>query len=214
MEVREGLIADIPGRIFRISFTGELSYELNVPANYGLHVWKRLFECGKKYGLTPYGTETMHVLRAEKGFIIVGQDTDGSITPEDLGMQWCVGYNKPYSWIGKRALSRPDTRRDDRKQMVGLIPTRKKAGDERIVLPEGSQIVFDPEHAIPMPMVGHVTSSYYSPTLGHGFALAVVKGGAKRIGETVFLPQADGTTLEAEITSPVFYDKKGERQHV
>ncbi|MHC9037769.1 glycine cleavage T C-terminal barrel domain-containing protein, partial [Cobetia marina] len=77
-----------------------------------------------------------------------------------------------------------------------------------------SQIVFDPEHAIPMPMVGHVTSSYYSPTLGHGFALAVVKGGAKRIGETVFLPQADGTTLEAEITSPVFYDKKGERQHV
>ena len=214
MEVREGMIADIPGRIFRISFTGELSYELNVPANYGQYVWETLFAKGEKYGLTPYGTETMHVLRAEKGFIIVGQDTDGSMTPEDLGMQWCVGYNKPYSWIGKRALTRPDTRRDDRKQMIGLIPRRKKAGDERIVLQEGAQIVFDPDHAIPMPMVGHVTSSYYSPTLGHGFALAVVKGGSARIGETVFLPQADGSTLEAEITAPVFYDKKGARQNV
>ncbi|MFB9147327.1 sarcosine oxidase subunit alpha family protein [Halomonas alkalicola] len=209
MDWREGRVADVPARVFRISFTGELAYEINVQANYALHVWKTLFKHGEKYGLTPYGTETMHVLRAEKGFIIAGQESDGSVTPEDLGMQWAVGYDKPYSWVGKRALSRSDTRRVDRKQLVGLKPR-----DPSVVLEEGAQIVFDPDHAIPMPMVGHVTSSYYSPTLKSGFALAVVKGGHQRLGETVYLPMADGKTHAAEIVSPIFYDPKGERQHV
>ncbi|MDX5378649.1 MAG: sarcosine oxidase subunit alpha [Halomonas sp.] len=209
MDWREGNVAGVPARVFRISFTGELAYEINVQANYAMHVWKTLFEHGEKYGLTPYGTETMHVLRAEKGFIIAGQDSDGSVTPEDLGMQWAVGYDKPYSWIGKRALSRSDTRRTDRKQLVGLKPK-----DPTVVLEEGAQIVFDPDHAIPMPMVGHVTSSYYSPTLGSGFALAVVKGGHQRMGETVYLPMADGKTHAAEIVGTIFYDPKGERQNV
>ncbi|TVM05042.1 MAG: sarcosine oxidase subunit alpha family protein [Halomonas sp.] len=209
MEWRTGKVAGVPARIFRISFTGELSFEINVQANYAEHVWKTLFAHGEKYGLTPYGTETMHVLRAEKGFIIVGQDTDASVTPEDLGMQWCVGYDKPFSWIGKRALTRSDTARRDRKQFVGLKPK-----DPSVVLGEGDQIVRDPNHAIPMPMVGHVTSSYYSPTLKSGFALAVVKDGHQRMGESVFLPTVDGTVHEAEIVSPIFYDPKGERQHV
>ncbi|WP_416138423.1 sarcosine oxidase subunit alpha family protein [Halomonas sp. HK25] len=209
MDWREGKVAEVPARIFRISFTGELAYEINVQANYAMHVWKTLFERGEKYGLTPYGTETMHVLRAEKGFIIAGQDTDGSVTPEDLGMQWAIGYDKPYAWVGKRALSRSDTRRTGRKQLVGLKPK-----DPAVVLEEGAQIVFDPDHAIPMPMVGHVTSSYYSPTLKSGFALAVVKGGQSRMGETVYLPMADGQTHAAEIVGPIFYDPKGERQHV
>ncbi|APX92176.1 sarcosine oxidase subunit alpha [Halomonas sp. 1513] len=209
MDWREGTVAGVPARVFRISFTGELTFEINVQAHYAMHVWKALFEHGKKYDLTPYGTETMHVLRAEKGFIIVGQDTDGSVTPEDLGMQWCVGYDKPFSWIGKRALTRSDTARSDRKQLVGLRPK-----DPKVVLEEGAQIVFDPNHAIPMPMVGHVTSSYYSPTLDSGFALAVVKGGQQRIGESVYLPMADGSVHEAEITSTIFIDPKGERQHV
>ncbi|MDW7746542.1 sarcosine oxidase subunit alpha family protein [Halomonas sp.] len=209
MDWREGRVADVPARVFRISFTGELAYEINVQANYAMHVWKTLFEHGEKYGLTPYGTETMHVLRAEKGFIIAGQDTDGSVTPEDLGMQWAVGYDKPDSWVGKRALSRSDTRRADRKQLVGLMPK-----DPKVVLEEGAQIVFDPDHAIPMPMVGHVTSSYYSPTLGSGFALAVVKGGQSRMGETVYLPMADGKTHAAEIVGTIFVDPKGERQNV
>ncbi|KAA0011296.1 sarcosine oxidase subunit alpha [Billgrantia pellis] len=209
MDWREGKVAGVPARVFRISFTGELAYEINVQANYAMHVWKTLFEHGDKYGLTPYGTETMHVLRAEKGFIIAGQDSDGSVTPEDLGMQWAVGYDKPFSWIGKRALSRSDTRRTDRKQLVGLKPK-----DPTVVLEEGAQIVFDPDHTIPMPMVGHVTSSYYSPTLGGGFALAVVKGGHQRMGETVYLPMADGKTHAAEIVGTIFYDPKGERQHV
>jgi len=209
MEWRAGTVAGVPARVFRISFTGELTFEINVQANYAMHVWQALFKHGEKYGLTPYGTETMHVLRAEKGFIIVGQETDGSVTPEDLGMQWCVGYDKPFSWIGKRALTRSDTRREDRKQLVGLRPK-----DPKVILEEGAQIVLDPQHAIPMPMVGHVTSSYYSPTLNAGFALAVVKGGHKKMGETVYLPMADGQTHEAEIVSTVFYDPKGERQNV
>ncbi|SDN90998.1 sarcosine oxidase subunit alpha [Halomonas shengliensis] len=209
MDWREGKVADVPARVFRISFTGELAYEINVQANYAMHVWKTLFEHGEKYGLTPYGTETMHVLRAEKGFIIAGQDTDGSVTPEDLGMQWAIGYDKPNSWVGKRALSRPDTRRTDRKQLVGLRPK-----DPSVVLEEGAQIVFDPDHAIPMPMVGHVTSSYYSPTLKSGFALAVVKGGHQRMGETVYLPMVDGKTHAAEIVGTIFVDPKGERQNV
>lgn len=209
MDWRAGNVAGVPARVFRISFTGELSYEINVQANHAMHVWEALFEKGEKYGLTPYGTETMHVLRAEKGFIIVGQDTDGSVTPEDLGMQWCVGYKKPFSWIGRRALSRPDTKREDRKQLVGLRPR-----DPKLVLQEGAQIVLEKQIRIPMPMVGHVTSSYFSPTLGHGFALALVKGGSQRIGQTVYLPMADGKVHEAEVVSPVFYDSKGERQHV
>ncbi len=209
MDWRAGTVAGVPARVFRISFTGELSYEINVQANHAMHVWKALFEKGAKYGLTPYGTETMHVLRAEKGFIIIGQETDGSVTPEDLGMQWCVGYKKPFSWIGRRALSRPDTRREDRKQLVGLKPL-----DARLVLQEGAQIVLEKEVRIPMPMVGHVTSSYFSPTLGHGFALALVKGGSGRLGQTVYLPMADGQVHAAEVVSPVFYDPQGARHHV
>ncbi|WP_447554633.1 sarcosine oxidase subunit alpha [Vreelandella sp. EE22] len=209
MDWKEGNVAGVPARVFRISFTGELAYEINVQANYALHVWKKLFEHGEKFDLTPYGTETMHVLRAEKGLIIVGQDTDGSVTPEDLGMQWAIGYDKPFPWIGKRALSRPDTIRGDRKQFVGLKPK-----DPSVVLEEGAQIVFDSTQNIPMAMKGHVTSSYYSPSLGHGFALAVVVEGRERMGQTVYLPMTDGTMHEAEIVSPVFIDPKGERQHV
>lgn len=209
MSWKEGKVGGVPARVFRISFTGELSYEVNVQADYALGVWKQLVEAGKKYNLTPYGTETMHVLRAEKGFIIVGQDTDGSVTPDDLGMGWCVGRNKPFSWIGWRGMNREDCLREDRKQLVGLKPL-----DPNKVLPEGSQLVFDPKQSIPMKMVGHVTSSYMSACLGHSFALAVVKGGLKRMGERVFAPMADGSVIEAEICSSVFYDPKGDRQNV
>lgn len=209
MTWKEGLVGGVPARVFRISFTGELSYEVNVQADYALGVWEQIVEAGKKYNLTPYGTETMHVLRAEKGFIIVGQDTDGSVTPDDLNMGWCVGRNKPFSWIGWRGMNREDCLREDRKQLVGLKPL-----DPNQVLPEGAQLVFDPKQSIPMKMVGHVTSSYMSPSLGHSFAMAVVKGGLKRMGERVFAPLADGSVIEAEICSSVFYDPKGDRQNV
>jgi sarcosine oxidase subunit alpha len=209
MDWRDGTVADIKARIFRISFTGELSYEVNVPAHYGRHIWEALYEAGREFDITPYGTETMHVLRAEKGFIIVGQDTDGSVTPQDLNMDWVVGKKKDFSFIGQRGLSREDCQRENRKQLVGL-----KTLDPKTVLPEGAQIVNEPKQPLPMTMQGHVTSSYYSAHLGHSIALAVVKGGLGRMGEVVHCPLADGRTIAAEIVSSVFYDPKGERQNV
>ena len=209
MDWRDGTVAGVGARVFRISFTGELSYEINVPAHYGRHIWEALIAAGEEFDITPYGTESMHVLRAEKGFIIVGQDTDGSMTPADMNMDWVVGKNKTFSFIGKRSLSRSDSMRENRKQLVGL-----KTVDGKEVLPEGAQVVFDPKQKIPMSMQGHVTSSYYSANLGHSIALAVVKGGLSRMGQIVHCPLADGRTIAAEIVSSVFYDAKGERQNV
>ncbi|SEF63067.1 sarcosine oxidase subunit alpha [Marinobacterium lutimaris] len=209
MDWREGTVAGVPARVFRISFTGELSFEINVQANYGLHVWEKLFEHGAKYNLTPYGTETMHILRAEKGFIIAGQDTDGSMTPIDLGMSWCVSNNKPFSYIGKRGMAREDCVRENRKQMVGL-----KTKDPKVVLPEGAQAVADTKQPIPMDLLGHVSSSYWSANLNRSVALGFIKGGLDRMGETVYYPLADGRVIEAEICSPIFLDPKGERQNV
>ncbi|MDE0840605.1 MAG: sarcosine oxidase subunit alpha family protein [Porticoccaceae bacterium] len=209
MDWRDCTVAGVGARVFRISFTGELSYEINVPAHYGRHVWETLMAAGEEFDITPYGTESMHVLRAEKGFIIVGQDTDGSMTPADMNMDWVVGRNKVFSFIGKRSLYRSDALRADRKQLVGLKTLRRSE-----ILPEGAQIVFDPQQSIPMSMQGHVTSSYYSANLGHSIALAVIKGGLSRMGQVVHCPLADGRTLAAEIVSSVFYDPKGVRQHV
>ncbi|MGV8842275.1 MAG: sarcosine oxidase subunit alpha [Pseudomonas sp.] len=209
MAWKEGIVGGVPARVFRISFTGELSYEVNVQADYAMGVLEKIVAAGKQYNLTPYGTETMHVLRAEKGFIIVGQETDGSVTPDDLNMGWCVGRTKPFSWIGWRGMNREDCVKENRKQLVGLKPV-----DSISVLPEGAQLVFDAKQAIPMSMVGHVTSSYYSTSMGFSFALALVKGGLTRMGEKVFAPLADGTLIEAEIVSSVFFDPKGEQQKV
>ena len=209
MDWRDGTVAGVKARVFRISFTGELSYEVNVSAHYGRHIWQALIDAGEEFSITPYGTETMHVLRAEKGFIIVGQDTDGSMTPADMNMDWVVGKNKTFSFIGKRSLHRSDTVRENRKQLVGL-----KTVDGQAVLPEGAQVVFDAKVKIPMSMQGHVTSSYYSANLGHSIALAVVKGGLVRVGQVVYCPLADGRTIAAEIVSSVFYDPKGERHNV
>ena len=209
MDWRDGTVADVKARIFRISFTGELSFEVNVPAHFGRQVWEKLYEAGLEFDITPYGTEAMHVLRAEKGFIIVGQDTDGSVTPQDMDMDWVVGKKKDFSFIGQRGLSREDCQRENRKQLVGL-----KTLDPNAVLPEGAQIVNEPNQPLPMAMQGHVTSSYHSAHLGHSIALAVVKGGLNRMGEVIHCPLADGRTLAAQIVSSVFYDPKGNRQNV
>ena len=203
MATREGSIGDLECRVNRISFSGELAYEVNVPANYGRYMWEQLMQAGAGFNITPYGTETMHVLRAEKGYVIVGQDTDGSVTVEDLGLGWALSKTKS-DFIGKRSLSRPDTLRKDRKQLVGLVTE-----DAMTVIPEGAQLVDDPRAPMPVPMVGHVSSSYYSACCGHSIAMALVKGGHHRMGETVYAPLANGRVIEATITSPVFYDKEG-----
>ena len=204
MSMREGNVAGIPARVFRISFTGDLSFEVNVPASYGHALWTALVAAGEKYQVTPYGTETMHVLRAEKGFIIVGQETDGSFTPQDLGMSWIVSKQKG-DFIGRRSYARPDTARGDRKHLVGLLTENPSE-----VLPEGGQIVADLKDKPPMVMIGHVTSSYFSPNVGRSIAMAVVKNGRNRMGDTIFVPLAD-RTIRAKVVEPKFYDPEGKR---
>ncbi len=207
MSWRPAIVAGLHARVFRISFTGELQYEINVPWHQGGALWDAIMRAGVDLGVTPYGTETMHVLRAEKGFIIVGQDTDGTMTPIDLGMDWIVSKTKP-DFIGKRSLSRPDMLRPDRKQLVGLIPKQR-----RRVFPEGSQIV-EPgtsRKPPPVPMLGFVSSSYWSPALESGIALALVAGGRARIGETVAVALPEGEQ-PAMICDPVMFDKQGARR--
>jgi sarcosine oxidase, subunit alpha len=212
MDWRDGTVAGVPARVFRISFSGELAYEINVDASYGNYVWQELMRAGKEFDITPYGTETMHVLRAEKGFIIVGQETDGSVTPIDLDMAWAVSLKKPYSFIGKRSLARSDTIRTDRKQLVGLLTE-----DPTIVLKEGAQIINSSNTTPPVPMFGHVTSSYYSAHLGRSIALALVTDGFKRredsANNTIYA-WAEGKAVKATIVSSVFVDAEGARHLV
>ena len=209
MDVRQGYVAGVPARVFRISFSGELSFEVNVAAHRGREVWDALVEAGEAFGITPYGTETMHVLRAEKGFIIAGQDSDGSMTPSDMGMDWAVRRNKPFGFLGDRSLDLADHRREGRLQLVGL-----QTPDPERVLPEGAQLVDGPTNAPPpVPMQGHVTSSYYSARLSRSIALGMVKGGRNRTGDTVYCPLQDGRVFPVKIVDPVFYDPKGARQN-
>jgi sarcosine oxidase subunit alpha len=206
MAWRQADIAGTPGRVFRISFSGELSFELNVPAWHGLALWEAVLAAGEGLGITPYGTETMHVLRAEKGYPIIGQETDGTTTPQDLGMSWAVSTKKDF--IGRRSHRRPDATRADRKQLVGLLPL-----DPDSVLPEGAQLVAtDADLALtPVPMLGHVTSSYRSAALGRSFALALVKRGRERHGERVLAPLVD-RVVEALIVDPVVFDPENRRR--
>ena len=192
-------ISGLPVNIFRISFTGEISYEINIKNKLAFSLWKRLIEVGKKYDLTPYGTEAMHVLRAEKGFIIVGQETDGTVTPHDLGMSWIVSKNKN-DFIGKRALERNSMNDNSRKQLVGLVTI-----NPNIVIPEGAHAILDKNQELPYDMLGHVTSSYYSPNLGKSIALALLKNGTSLHGKTVWLPQINGNDpIEAKVTKSTF----------
>ena len=205
MTMRPAVLAGMRVTLFRVSFSGELAFEINIDSNNALAMWRRIMEAGAEFGIAPYGTETMHVLRAEKGFAIVGQDTDGSVTPVDLGMNWLLSKEKDF--LGKRSLERPDCLREDRKQWVGLL-----SRDGRTVLPEGTQLIEGPGEAAAM--CGHVTSSYFSACLDHPIALALVAGGRGRKGETIYAARAGSDPLPVRIVPPVFYDPGGKRQHV
>jgi sarcosine oxidase subunit alpha len=205
MAFRDGTVAGVPVRLARVSFSGELAFEVHVSSWHGRHVWDALMAAGEPFGIAAYGTEAMHVLRAEKGYVIVGQDTDGTVTPLDLGMDWIVSPSKG-DFIGRRSFSRPDSARPDRKQLVGLLPRNPE-----VLVPEGMQLVLQDTGTIPMPMAGHVTSSYRSAALGRTFALAMLKGGHAMHGRTVFAPLPE-RTIAATVTLPVFYDPKGVRR--
>ena len=203
MSFKNAKIGNIKCRVMRISFTGEQSYEINIQANYGKSLWEKCMDAGNEFNITPYGTETMHLLRAEKGFIIVGQDTDATLTPIDLQMDWIVSKKK-YDFIGKRSLYRSDTIRDDRKQLVGIL-----TDDPNEVLEEGAQIVADTSKK-PVEMLGHITSSYFSPNLNKSIALGVVKGGKNMMGQKLFIPMKD-KIINVKIADPVFLDKENKR---
>ena len=206
MSVAHGRIGGVPMRLFRVSFTGELGFEINVPADYGQSIWEAVYAAGQAHGITPYGTEAMHVLRAEKGYIIVGQDTDGTVTPHDAGLAWAIGKNKS-DYVGKRALERPSMQAIDRKQFVGLL-----TNTPHVVLEEGAQIFATMPTGAPQRPIGHVTSSYFSPALGRSIALALVRGGRARMGERLYVV-ADQQPEPVEVSSPVFYDPQGARLH-
>jgi sarcosine oxidase subunit alpha len=207
MSVRDAELGGYPVQLFRVSFSGELAFEINIDSRYALDMWRKLMDAGAEFDITPYGTETMHVLRAEKGFVIVGQDTDGSVTPVDLGMNWLLSKDKDF--LGRRSLARPDCVREDRKQLVGLM-----SQDNSTVLPEGTQLIDEPAAEAPVAMCGHVTSSYASACLGHPIAMALVSGGRTRMNETIYAALPGRAPLAVTIVSPVFYDPQGERQHV
>ncbi|KRB48828.1 sarcosine oxidase subunit alpha [Phenylobacterium sp. Root700] len=204
MSLTEGKICGVPTRLFRMSFTGELGFEVNVPTSHGRAVWEAIWAAGQPHGMVAYGTETMHVLRAEKGYIIVGQETDGTVTPDDAGLSWAIGRTKA-DYVGKRSLAREAMNAPDRKQLVGLYTQNPS-----VVIEEGSQVVADARQQIPMRPIGHVSSSYMSATLGRSIALALVSGGRARMGQTLFVPTADGE-VAVTVTSPVFYDQEGVR---
>ncbi len=204
MSVREGKICGVPTRLFRMSFTGETGFEINVHGDYGRSVWEAVWKRGAPLGMVPYGTEAMHVMRAEKGYIIVGQDTDGTVTPHDAAVDWAIGKKKT-DFVGIRGLKRKDLVAEGRRQLVGL-----KTRQPDYVIEEGAQIVEDPNHPVPVPMIGFVTSSYWSESLGHSIAMGVIDNGHKRMGETVYVPMKD-EVIAAEICSPVFYDPEGGR---
>jgi sarcosine oxidase subunit alpha len=206
MTFRDGTVAGVPARICRISFTGELSYELHVSPWHAQHAWDAVMAAGEPFRITPYGTEAMHVLRAEKGYVIVGQETDGTQTPDDLGMSWIVNPGKG-DFVGKRSLVRSDLLREDRQQLVGLL-----TADPGHVLVEGTQLIDDAE--IPEPpahMLGWVTSSYRSEALGRSIALALVERGRTRMGDTIHAV-VGLTTIPCEVTGSVFYDQEGARR--
>ena len=208
MSYVEGTLAGCPVRIFRISFSGELSYEIATPAGHGLDLWVALAVAGESHGIMPYGTEALHVMRAEKGFIMIGDETDGTVTPQDLDLGWAVSKKKA-DFIGKRAQERADLVRPGRKQLVGL-----RTENPADVLPDGAHAVKRVREHVAMETIGHVTSTYFSPTLGHSIAMALVNDGLSRDGEWLDFPVAKDKVMRAQIVSPVFYDPKGEKQNV
>jgi sarcosine oxidase subunit alpha len=204
MSVRAAQISGVPTRLMRVSFTGELGYEINVPSHFGRAVWEAVWREVQKHGGCVYGTEAMHVMRAEKGYVIVGQETDGTVTLADLGLDWAIGKTKK-DFVGKRSLARPDMLAGNRKQLVGLL-----TDNPAIALEEGAQVTENASPPIGSSALGHVTSSYMSAALGRPIALALVAAGRSRMGAKLHVPMPSGA-IGVTVVSPVFYDKEGGR---
>ena len=208
MEYAEGRLGTFDVRVFRISFSGELSYEIAVPAGQGLAFWQALCAAGEEFGIMPYGTEALHVMRAEKGFIMIGDETDGTVIPQDLGLDWAISKKK-CDFLGKRAQERSHMVDPDRWKLVGLETL------DGSVLPDGAYAVGEGENANGQRnTIGRVTSTYFSPTLNRGIAMGLVAQGPERMGEILNFPDLSGNEVKVKLVDPVFYDKNGDRQNV
>jgi sarcosine oxidase subunit alpha len=208
MEWKDGKLGAFDARAYRISFSGELSYEIAVPASQGRAFWDAVREAGAEFDIMPYGTEALHVMRAEKGFIMIGDETDGTVIPQDLNMQWAISKKKE-DFLGKRAQSRPHMASPERWKLVGLETV------DGSVIPDGAYAIAAGENANGQRNTqGRVTSTYYSPTLDRGIAMGLVYHGPDRMGEVIEFNKVDGSTVKAKIVDPVFYDKDGEKQNV
>ncbi len=208
MTCRDGTLGGFRARVFRISFSGELSYEIAVPAGDGLAFWEQLHAAGEEFGAMPYGTEALHIMRAEKGFIMIGDETDGTVIPQDLGLDWAISKKKP-DYLGKRAQERSHMASPDRWKLVGLETI------DGSVIPDGAYAVADGVNANGQRNVqGRVTSTYWSPMLNRGIAMGLVHRGPDRMGEVLDFPTTGGRVARARIVNPVFYDPEGAKQNV
>ncbi|MGV6803100.1 MAG: aminomethyltransferase family protein, partial [Ruegeria sp.] len=208
MEWRNGQIGGFDCRAYRISFSGELSYEIAVPASRGQAFWDALIAAGKEFGVMPYGTECLHILRAEKGFIMIGDETDGTVIPQDLGLHWAISKKKE-DFLGKRAQERSHMTDPERWKLVGLETV------DGSVIPDGAYAVGEGVNANGQRnMIGRVTSTYYSANLDRGIAMGLVRHGPDRMGEVIEFPGTDDKTYKAKIVDPIFFDKDGEKQNV
>jgi sarcosine oxidase subunit alpha len=208
MEWADGVIGGFKVRVYRISFSGELSYEIAVDAHHGQAFWDALMAVGADLGVMPYGTECLHILRAEKGFIMIGDESDGTVIPQDLNLHWALSKKKD-DYLGKRAHLRAHMADPNRWKLVGLETV------DGARLPDGAYAVGTGSNANGQRnMIGRVTSSYHSPTLNKGIAMGLVHNGPDRMGEVLEFPGTDGKTYKARIVDPVFYDKEGAKQNV
>ncbi|MDF3413318.1 sarcosine oxidase subunit alpha family protein [Sulfitobacter sp. M57] len=208
MEWVDGTLGGFNVRIYRISFSGELSYEIAVDASHGRAFWDALMAVGADLGAMPYGTECLHILRAEKGFIMIGDETDGTVIPQDLGLGWAISKKKE-DYLGKRAQERSHMTDPNRWKLVGLETV------DGSTLPDGAYAVAEGTNENGQRNTqGRVTSTYHSPTLGKGIAMGLIHNGPDRMGEVVTFPGTDGKDYKAKIVNPVFYDADGEKQNV
>ncbi len=204
----DGTLGGFPVRVYRISFSGELSYEIAVPASLGLAFWEMLHREGAEFGAMAYGTEALHIMRAEKGFIMIGDETDGTVIPQDLNLAWAISKKKA-DYLGKRGQERPYLASPDRWKLAGFETL------DGSVVPDGSYIVAPGKNANGQGNTqGRVTSTYHSPTLKRGIAMGLIKGGLERIGDVVEFNTVTGGTVKARVVDPVFHDKDGEKQNV
>ena len=204
MGYKESDLFGVPARIFRISFSGELAYEINVESNYGTFMWEKIIEFGQEMNIEPYGTEALSTLRIEMGHV-AGSELDGRTIPYDVSLEGMLSKKKDF--IGKRSLTREAFLNPKREKVVGVIPLDKKT-----TIPEGSHLVKDGNASPPNPKLGHVSASCWSVEYNNPFSLAIIQDGKNRIGEKLYaVSPLNNKNIAVEIVSSHYVDPKGER---